>query len=44
MPAVILEPGFVTNPEEAAWLAEFETQAAIAGAIVEAVGLFFSSV
>lgn len=37
MTAVIIEPGFITDEDDEAWLRRFTTQAAIASAIVAAV-------
>jgi len=41
MPAIIVEPGFVTNPAEEKWLSGFGTQATIAEAIVNAISVSF---
>lgn len=37
MPAILVEPGFITNPDEAAWLAQNATKALIADAVVSAI-------
>lgn len=37
MPAILVEPGFITNPFEEPWLQRLDTQASIAMAIVDAI-------
>lgn len=41
MPAIIVEPGFISNAEAEVWLQRFSTQAIIAETIVEAIETCF---
>lgn len=41
MPAIIVEPGFITNPKEEEWLSRFSTQARIVESIVRAILVSF---
>lgn len=43
MPAVIIEPGFITDEDDAAWLAHFSTQAILAEAIEAAISSTFTT-
>jgi len=41
VPAVLLEMGFITNPQDEQFLSERDSRARVAGAVVEAIDDYF---